>query len=119
MNGFLKVLGVGALAFGVGACNSSSPAAPAATNATATDAARPADAGSKTNPGNGAKPGTMTIVGIVLQKDGEFDVLQAAVVRAGLLDTLNGSGQYTVFAPTDQAFVTTLNAGTEEAAIAA
>jgi uncharacterized surface protein with fasciclin (FAS1) repeats len=61
----------------------------------------------------------MTIVGIVLQADGEFDVLQAAVVRAGLADTLNGAGQYTVFAPTDQAFITTLNAGTEQGAIAA
>jgi uncharacterized surface protein with fasciclin (FAS1) repeats len=44
-------------------------------------------------------------------------VLQAAVVRAGLVDALNGSGQYTVFAPTDQAFITTLNTGTEQGAI--
>ena len=32
----------------------------------------------------------LTIVEIVLQDDGEFDVLQAAVVRAGLVDALNG-----------------------------
>jgi transforming growth factor-beta-induced protein len=35
---------------------------------------------------------------------GEFDHLIAAVVRAGLVDTLDGSRQFTVFAPTDAAF---------------
>lgn len=55
----------------------------------------------------GAKPGSQTIVQIVVAPDGEFDVLQAAVVKAGLVDALNGTGQYTVFAPTDAAFVNT------------
>ena len=53
------------------------------------------------------KPGTATIVEIVLADDGEFDALQAAVVEAGLVDALNGGGQHTVFAPTDAAFVAT------------
>ena len=66
-----------------------------------------------------AKPGSSTIVEIVLQADGEFDVLQAAVVKAGLVDLLNGKDQYTVFAPTDLAFVTTLGVADEAAAIAA
>ena len=35
---------------------------------------------------------------------GEFDHLIGAVVRAGLLDTLDGRRQLTVFAPTDAAF---------------
>ena len=35
---------------------------------------------------------------------GEFDHLIAAVVRAGLVDTLDGRRQFTVFAPTDAAF---------------
>ena len=35
---------------------------------------------------------------------GEFDHLIAAVVRAGLVDLLNGHRQLTVFAPTDAAF---------------
>ena len=35
---------------------------------------------------------------------GQFDHLIAAVVRAGLVDTLNGNRQLTVFAPTDAAF---------------
>jgi len=55
----------------------------------------------------GSKPGTSTIVQIVLADDGEFDVLQAAVIKAGLVDALNGTDQHTVFAPTDAAFVTT------------
>ena len=58
-------------------------------------------------------------MGLVLQEDGEFDVLQAAVVRAGLVDALNGRAQYTVFAPTDLAFITTLGAADEAGAIAA
>jgi transforming growth factor-beta-induced protein len=66
-----------------------------------------------------AKPGPTTIVGLVLANDGEFDVLQAAVVKAGLVDALNGKGQYTVFAPTDAAFVATLGVADEAAAIAA
>jgi transforming growth factor-beta-induced protein len=36
--------------------------------------------------------------------NGEFDHLIAGVVRAGLVDTLDGRRQYTVFAPTDAAF---------------
>ena len=101
----LTVLAIGALSAGVAGCGSSSmPVAPSTTE-TAEAAA--------------AKPGTMTIVGIVLKEDGEFDVLQAAVVRAGLVDALNGTAQYTVFAPTDAAFVTTLGVANEAAAIAA
>jgi len=55
----------------------------------------------------GARPGSMTIVEKVLVNDGEFDVLQAAVLEAGLAGALSASNQLTVFAPTDQAFVTT------------
>ena len=35
---------------------------------------------------------------------GEFDELIGAVVRAGLVDELDGNRQFTVFAPTDAAF---------------
>lgn len=44
-----------------------------------------------------------TITDIVVS-DGRFDTLQAAVVAAGLADTLAGPGPFTVFAPTDTAF---------------
>jgi fasciclin domain-containing protein len=40
-------------------------------------------------------------------------------VDAGLADALNGTEQYTVFAPTDAAFVTTLGVVDEAVAIAA
>lgn len=65
------------------------------------------------------KPSESTIVDIVTADDGEFDVLQAAVVKAGLVDALNGDNQLTVFAPTDAAFVSTLGVADEAAAIAA
>jgi uncharacterized surface protein with fasciclin (FAS1) repeats len=56
----------------------------------------------------GAKPGDATIVDVVLAKDDEFDVLEAAVIEAGLAGALSSTDdQYTVFAPTDAAFVAT------------
>ena len=59
----------------------------------------------------GARPGDATIVEIVLANDGEFDVLQAAVIEAGLAGALSSTDhQFTVFAPTDAAFVATFRA---------
>jgi uncharacterized surface protein with fasciclin (FAS1) repeats len=55
-----------------------------------------------------AKPGSSTITQIVVSSS-NFDVLEAAVIKAGLAGALNGTDQYTVFAPTDAAFVSTLN----------
>jgi uncharacterized surface protein with fasciclin (FAS1) repeats len=78
-----------------------------------------ASAGGKSSVAQATKKGTSTIVEIVLQPDGEFDVLQAAVIRAGLVKALNGKDQYTVFAPTDAAFIKTLGVADEAAAIAA
>ena len=45
---------------------------------------------------------------------GTFKTLAAAVTAAGLVDTLKGTGPFTVFAPTDEAFAK-LPAGTVEA----
>jgi uncharacterized surface protein with fasciclin (FAS1) repeats len=44
-----------------------------------------------------------TIVDVAVAADG-FDVLVAAVQEAGLVETLSGNRQLTVFAPTDAAF---------------
>ena len=44
----------------------------------------------------------------------DFETLVAAVTAAGLVDTLNGEGPFTVFAPTDDAFAA-LPAGTVDA----
>ncbi len=46
-------------------------------------------------------------------KAGSFNTLVAALQAAGLAETLNGSGPFTVFAPTDDAFAK-LPAGTVE-----
>jgi transforming growth factor-beta-induced protein len=73
-------------------------------------------AGGKPTWAAAAKPGSQTIVQLVLADDGEFDVLQAAVISAGLVDVLNG--RFTVFAPTDAAFIATLGAADEAEAIA-
>ena len=61
--------------------------------------------------GQSVRPGTQSIAAIALADDGEFDELVAALVHvdtelnAGLVELfLNGTDQYTVFAPTDAAF---------------
>ena len=48
-------------------------------------------------------PPTETIAEVV-SGDSNFEVLLAAVVRAGLAPAVSGNGKYTVFAPTDDAF---------------
>jgi len=48
-------------------------------------------------------PGTMTIVENLVGQ-GNFTTLVAAVQAAGLVDTLNSAGPFTLFAPTDAAF---------------
>ena len=49
----------------------------------------------------------------VASSAGSFNTLVAAVKAAGLVDTLQGTGPFTVFAPTDEAFAK-LPAGTVE-----
>ena len=44
-----------------------------------------------------------TVVGIALNNS-NFSILVSAVVKAGLVNTLNGTGPFTVFAPTNDAF---------------
>jgi len=50
-----------------------------------------------------AAPARMDIVETAIAAD-DFDTLVAAVKAAGLVETLQGEGPFTVFAPTDQAF---------------
>lgn len=117
MSKLLYLCAVTVLGAGLSACSSS----PSPTTPSATATALVADAALEAQPDSAAaaKPGSQTIVQIVLAEDGEFDVLQAAVIRAGLADVLAGPRQFTVFAPTDAAFVTTLGVADEAAAIAA
>lgn len=53
----------------------------------------------------------------VAREAGSFNTLVAAIEAAGLVETLESSGPFTVFAPTDEAFAK-LPAGTVEALLA-
>jgi transforming growth factor-beta-induced protein len=44
-----------------------------------------------------------TVVGVATEND-SFSILVQAVVKAGLVETLNGAGPFTIFAPTNAAF---------------
>ena len=57
------------------------------------------------------QPGTIVDIAVA---DGRFETLVAAVQAAGLVETLQGDGPFTVFAPTDDAFAA-LPEGTLEA----
>lgn len=50
------------------------------------------------------EPETRTLFETVASMPETFSTLGAAVAAAGLVDTLNGEGPFTVFAPTDEAF---------------
>jgi uncharacterized surface protein with fasciclin (FAS1) repeats len=57
-----------------------------------------------------------TVVDIVINSE-DHETLEAAVIAAGLVETLQGEGPFTVFAPTDDAFAA-LPAGTIDALLA-
>ena len=100
---------VPALAIAIAACSSAaSPSAAPTTAPTATPA-----------PTAAAAPSTAPSASAAMTKDivqtateaGSFKTLLAAVKAAGLVETLQGKGPFTVFAPTDAAFAA-LPAGT-------
>ena len=49
-----------------------------------------------------------TLVDLVVETEA-LSVLEAAVIKAGLVETLSGDGPFTVFAPTDDAFLALLD----------
>jgi uncharacterized surface protein with fasciclin (FAS1) repeats len=65
---------------------------------------------SASHAGTGSSKATQDIVGVAASA-GTFNTLVAAVKAAGLVETLQGPGPFTVFAPTDEAFAR-LPAGT-------
>jgi uncharacterized surface protein with fasciclin (FAS1) repeats len=100
---------VPALAIAIAACSSAASPSAAPTKApTATPA-----------PTTAVAPSTAPSVSAAITKDivqtateaGSFKTLLAAVKAAGLVETLQGKGPFTVFAPTDAAFAA-LPAGT-------
>ena len=68
------------------------------------------------SPQNGTPGSSKTIVQVATEA-GSFKTLLAAVQAAGLADTLQGAGPFTVFAPTDAAFAK-LPAGTLDGLLA-
>ncbi len=88
------------------------PTAPAATAAptSAAEAAPTTEAmamDEDTTPTTEATAGTIVEVAV---EAGSFPTLVAAVQAAGLVDTLNGDGPFTVLAPTEEAFATAIAA---------
>lgn len=74
------------------------PAATPVPTATPTEAPPPTEA-----PTEEPASEPMSIVDIAVA-DGRFTTLTTALTEAGLVETLNGEGPFTVFAPTDEAF---------------
>lgn len=91
-----------AAALTLAACSSSSDEPAAETTAAAAESA-PAESAPAEEMASEEAAAAGTIVDIASTTDG-FGTLTAAVTAAGLAETLNGEGPFTVFAPTDDAF---------------
>ncbi len=104
---FLPLLLITAVVIAACAPMAPAPAAPAAPAATEAATEAPAEAAE-------AEVGTIVDVAVGA---GNFTTLVTAVTEAGLVETLQGEGPFTVFAPTDDAFAA-LPAGTIESLLA-
>lgn len=93
MNTRILALSVASAALlGLAACNSGAETGAPTADAAATDTTAEAPAAA-----------TGTVVAVA-QGNPDFTTLVSAVQAAGLVDTLNGAGPFTVFAPTNAAF---------------
>lgn len=86
---------VAASALVLAACNSSADEAATTTEASAESTASAASA---------ETPAASGTIVEVAQGNADFSTLVSAVQAAGLVETLNGAGPFTVFAPTNAAF---------------
>jgi uncharacterized surface protein with fasciclin (FAS1) repeats len=91
------VAAVAVAALSLSACGSSDTATPETPVATSA----PAAAATPTDSPTAAAAGTIVETA---SSNPDFSTLVAAVKAAGLVETLNGTGPFTVFAPTDEAF---------------
>jgi uncharacterized surface protein with fasciclin (FAS1) repeats len=98
----IGTVAVGALALGAAACGDDDDAAPEEPSTATTDT--PAESGGS------ASESPATVVDVAASND-DFSTLVTAVEAAGLAETLNGDGPFTVFAPVNDAFAA-LPAGT-------
>jgi uncharacterized surface protein with fasciclin (FAS1) repeats len=98
----IGTLAVGALALGAAACGDDDDAAPEEPSTATAD--RPAESEGP------AAESPATVIDVAASND-DFSTLVTAVQAAGLAETLNGAGPFTVFAPVNDAFAA-LPAGT-------
>jgi uncharacterized surface protein with fasciclin (FAS1) repeats len=100
----ILILPMATLAIVLAACSSTASTSPSAaapaTPAATTDASMVAPS---TAAGSSAAPAMGDIVATA-DGAGDFKTLLAAAKAAGLVETLQGKGPFTVFAPTDEAF---------------
>ena len=101
---------VPALAIAIAACSAAASPSAAPTTAPTPTAAPTTAAAPSTAPSASAAAMAKDIVQTATEA-GSFKTLLAAVKAAGLVETLQGQGPFTVFAPTDAAFAA-LPAGT-------
>lgn len=107
-------LGMGLMALAIG-CSSAATTNPTATAAPEQNASAAADANmdQQDNSAMMSAEANQDIVAVA-SADGRFTTLVAAVEAAGLVETLQSEGPFTVFTPTDEAFAK-LPDGTMEA----
>ena len=105
-----------ALAIAIAACSTAASPSPVPTAASTPSPAATATAVPSTVPSASAAAMTKDIVQTATEA-GSFKTLLTAVEAAGLVETLQGKGPFTVFAPTDEAFAA-LPAGTLEGLLA-
>jgi len=101
---------VPALALAIAACSAGASPSPAPTGASTPSPAATTAASPSSAPSASADAMAQDIVETATEA-GSFKTLLAAVKAAGLVETLQGKGPFTVFAPTDAAFAA-LPAGT-------
>jgi len=105
-----------ALAIAIAACSGAASPSPSATAAPTPSAAATPAASPSAAPSASAAAMSKDIVETASEA-GSFATLLTAATAAGLVETLQGEGPYTVFAPTDEAFAA-LPAGTLDGLLA-
>jgi uncharacterized surface protein with fasciclin (FAS1) repeats len=105
-----------ALAIAIAACSTAASPSPVPTAASTPSPAATTTAVPSTVPSTSPAAMTKDIVQTATEA-GSFKTLLTAVEAAGLVETLQGKGPFTVFAPTDEAFAA-LPAGTLEGLLA-
>ena len=105
-----------ALAIAIAACSGAASPSPSATVAATPSAAATPAASPSAAPSASAAAMSKDIVETASEA-GSFATLLTAATAAGLVETLQGEGPYTVFAPTDEAFAA-LPAGTLDGLLA-